>query len=261
MDSIELTVLSDILRSLEWSDLLVVAALVVLEAALSADNAVALAALVKHLPEQEQRDRALRWGIFGAYGFRILIILTATWAIAFWPAKLAGALYLLWLTVQHFRDKANPDVELVPNTANFWQTLVLVELTDIAFSFDSIAASIAFSSKTWIIILGGIMGITLMRFMASFFVRWLDEFVRLEDAAYVMFALVGSRMALELLIGETIVPEWFVMSLVGLLFVWGFSKRAPEAADFPPMPADTDQDSPAVVPAATDLAETADSAV
>ncbi|MEM6447104.1 MAG: DUF475 domain-containing protein [Cyanobacteria bacterium P01_D01_bin.123] len=231
MDSIELTVLSDILRSLEWSDLLVVAALVVLEAALSADNAVALAALVKHLPEQRQREQALRWGILGAYGFRILIILTATWAIAFWPAKLAGALYLLWLTVQHFRDKADPEVERVPNTANFWQTLILVELTDIAFSFDSIAASIAFSSKTWVIILGGVMGITLMRFMAGFFVRWLDEFGRLEDAAYLMIALVGTRMALELLVGQAIVQEWAVMSMVGVLFAWGFSKRSMKADD------------------------------
>lgn len=255
MDSIELTVLSNILRSLEWSDLIVIAALVVLEAALSADNAVALAALVKHLPEQEERDRALRWGIFGAYGFRILIILTATWAIAFWPAKLAGALYLLWLTVQHFRDKADPDVERVPNTANFWQTLVLVELTDIAFSFDSIAASIAFSSKTWIIILGGIMGITLMRFMASFFVNWLDEFVRLEDAAYLMIALVGTRMALELLVQQVVVPEWVVMGMVGVLFAWGFSKRT-ETTEA--LPGESMAES---VMEGVDLAETAESAI
>jgi YkoY family integral membrane protein len=218
------TFLNDILRSLEWSDLVVVAALVVLEAALSADNAVALAAMVRHL-RGEERDRALRWGIVGAYSFRIAIILAAAWVIGFWPAKLVGALYLLWLTVQHFRDKSSEEIETLPNAANFWQTIILVELTDIAFSFDSIAASVAVSSKVWVVIVGGLLGITLMRFMASFFVRWLDEFVRLEDAAYLMIALVGSRLFVETALPEFPIPEWLAMGAIGALFVWGFSKR------------------------------------
>lgn len=231
MDTIALDALNQILRSLEWSDLVVIAALVVLEAALSADNAVALAALVRHLPDPEEQKRALRWGIFGAYGFRIGIILAATWILNYWPVRLAGALYLLWLVVQHFRDRADPDLEVIPNTANFWQTLLLVELTDLAFSLDSIAASVAVSSKPWVIILGGILGITLMRYMANFFITWLDEFPRLEDAAYLMIALVGTRMVYELALPEFPVPEWFSLGLIALLFLWGFSQRQDQASE------------------------------
>ena len=225
MDTIGLDLLNDIFRSLEWSDLLAIAALVVLEAALSADNAVALAAMVRHLPNDEERDRALRWGIIGAYSFRIAIILAATWVIGYWPARLVGAAYLLWLSVQHFRDVADDETERIPNTANFWQTIVLVELTDIAFSLDSIAASIAVSSKTWIIIAGGLLGITLMRFMASFFVHWLDEFERLEDSAYWMIAFVGVRMLGEIVLPQFVIPEWMMMGAMAIMFVWGFSKR------------------------------------
>ena len=225
MDTVSLDLLNDILRSLEWSDLLAIAALVLLEAALSADNAVALAAMVRHLPTEQERDRALRWGIVGAYSFRIGVILAATWIIGYWPAKLAGALYLLWLVVQHFRDKADEDLQAVPNTANFWQTIILVELTDIAFSLDSIAASVAVSSKVWVIILGGLMGITLMRYMASLFVNWLEEFGRLEDAAYFMIALVGSRMMMELTVPGLEIPEWTLMVAIAAFFIWGFSLR------------------------------------
>ncbi len=231
MDTIAIDVLNQILRSLEWSDLLIIAALVVLEAALSADNAVALAALVRHLPTEDERQRALRWGIVGAYGFRIAVILAATWILNYWPVRLAGAVYLLWLVIQHFRDRADDSVEAIPNTANFWQTLVLVELTDIAFSLDSIAASVAVSSKAWVIILGGILGITLMRYLASFFIQWLDEFPRLEDAAYLMIGLVGTRMLYELAVPEFPVPEWFSLGLIAVLFVWGFSQRHIEASD------------------------------
>ncbi|MEN9265866.1 MAG: hypothetical protein Q6K99_06480, partial [Thermostichales cyanobacterium BF4_bins_65] len=130
-----------ILAGLHWGDLVTVVVLVVLEAALSADNAVALAALVKHLPTEQQQQRALRWGMIGAYGFRIAIVLAATWIVDYAPARLVGAMYLLWLTWQHFRSPEEEQAERLPNTANFWQTLLLVELTDLVFSFDSIAAS------------------------------------------------------------------------------------------------------------------------
>ncbi len=208
-----------------------IAALVVLEAALSADNAVALAALVRHLPSEDQRQKALRWGIIGAYGFRIAVILAATWILNYWPVRLAGALYLLWLVIQHFRSQADDSVEAMPSTAGFWQTLVLVELTDIAFSLDSIAASVAVSSKAWVIILGGILGITLMRYMAGFFIRWLDEFPRLEAAAYLMIGLVGTRMLYELVVPTLPVPEWFSLGLIAVLFIWGFSQRQVEVSD------------------------------
>lgn len=219
------TILEGVLASLTWTDLLVVAALVMLEAALSADNAVALAALVKHLPTEQEQNRALRWGMVGAFGFRILIVLTATWLIDYWPAQVIGAAYLLWLAYQHFRQESKNEEERIPASANFWQTILLVEMTDVVFSFDSIAASIAVSPKTWVIITGGILGIVLMRYMASFFLRWLDEFCRLEDAAYVMIAVVGSRMLFNVIFPDFEIPEWVMLSVVVGAFFWGFSKR------------------------------------
>lgn len=212
--------------TLSWSDVVLVVALIFLEAALSADNAVALAAMVKHLPTPEEQNRALRWGIAGAYGFRILIILLATWIIEFKPAKILGAAYLLWLCVQHFSADKEHESERVPGNANFWQTIILVELTDVAFSFDSIAASVAVAhNKTWILILGGLAGITLMRYVASFFIKWLDEFQHLENAAYCMIALVGARMFLEVLQPAWEIPEWVILTSVLVLFGWGFSTR------------------------------------
>ncbi len=208
-----------------WTDFLLIGSLVVLEAILSADNAVALAALVKHLPTPEEQNRALRWGIVGAYGFRVLIVVAATWLVDFGIAKLVGAGYLLWLAYQHFQDESNDDSDRIPASATFWQTIVLVELTDIVFSFDSIAASVAISQKTWVIVAGGILGITLMRYMATFFIRWIDEFSRLEDAAYFIIAMVGSRMLIDVLIPNWVVPEWMVMTAVLMVFIWGFSKR------------------------------------
>ena len=51
------------------SDLASIAALVVLEALLSADNALVLAIMVRHLPKDEQK-KALLYGLGGAFVFR-----------------------------------------------------------------------------------------------------------------------------------------------------------------------------------------------
>ena len=75
------------------SDLLTIALLIALEGLLSADNAMVLAVLVLGLPK-EQQQKALRYGIIGAFVFRAAATLLAVYLIALWWVKLAGAGYL-----------------------------------------------------------------------------------------------------------------------------------------------------------------------
>ena len=66
---------------IESTDLLTIGLLVVLEGLLSADNALVLAVLVLGLPKAQQQ-RALRYGIVGAFAFRGLATLLAIYLIA-----------------------------------------------------------------------------------------------------------------------------------------------------------------------------------
>src|SRR3954454_24087476 len=77
-----------------------VATLVVLEGLLSADNALVLAVLVRHLPKAQQK-RALRYGIIGAFGFRLIAVVFASALLHYWWLKVGGGLYLLYLAVAH----------------------------------------------------------------------------------------------------------------------------------------------------------------
>ena len=56
--------------------------LVLLEGLLSADNALVLAVMVRHLPKNQQR-RVLFWGIWGAVGFRVLALLLSSILLQF----------------------------------------------------------------------------------------------------------------------------------------------------------------------------------
>lgn len=198
------------------SDLLVVLVLILLEGLLSCDNAVVLALLVKHLPP-EQRGRALRYGIIGAYVFRIIAIILATWMMSKWYLKVAGGVYLLYMGISHFLKKRASDAEPAATAAEgsgpgttvahakrwfglsaFWSTVVAVELTDIVFSVDSIAAAVALSDKIWVLILGGLLGILAMRFAAQGFVSLLHKFPGLEGAAFAAVAFIGLKLLCEL---------------------------------------------------------------
>lgn len=192
------------LHTFQAADLFVVATLVVLEALLSCDNAVVLALLVSNLP-QEQRGKALRYGIIGAYIFLVVAMFLASWIMTVWWLKMVGGLYLAWLAFDHFRKKMggieehteNRKVRLIMGLGAFWSTVVWVELTDMVFSVDSIAVAVALSDKMWVLILGGMMCILVMRFAAQGFVYLLQRFPRLESCAFAAVALVGLKLILE----------------------------------------------------------------
>ena len=79
-----------------------------LDSLLSVDNALVLAVLVKHLPP-EQQTRALTYGIFGAYIMRGLSLFLVSFAIHFWPIRLIGGGYLVYLGLSHLRSHEDQD--------------------------------------------------------------------------------------------------------------------------------------------------------
>lgn len=91
--------------------------------------------------------------------------------------------------------------------ARFWPTVLVIELTDIAFAVDSILAAIALVGapppghpagvthpKLWVVIVGGLLGVVLMRFAAVIFIKLLDRFPRFEIAAYLLVIVIGGKL-------------------------------------------------------------------
>jgi len=206
--------------------------LVLLEAILSADNAIALAALVRSLPDPKQERWALQYGLIGAFVLRIILILTATWVIKYWQFELAGSAYLLWLSGKYFFALNQEHEKDVPIAVvdKMWQVILLVSFTDLAFSLDSVTTAVAVAQETWLVLLGGVIGIIALRFLAGLFIRWLGEFKNLEPAGYLIVMLVGLRLMLKVIADAYVPPEWLMLSCIGLIFIWGFSARTIDLA-------------------------------
>ena len=141
-----------------WQEVaLLLPVLVGLEIVLSADNAIALAAIARRQVGPEAQQRALNLGLVFALVFRIVLIVMARWVLTFRPLMAAGAAYLLWLCGSHFlqgasdtgehQSEAEDDGAKQSAPRSLAMTAVSIAITDLAFSLDSVAAAVAVSDR------------------------------------------------------------------------------------------------------------------
>jgi YkoY family integral membrane protein len=210
------------------ADFVTIGLLVMLEGLLSADNAMVLAVLVLGLPKYEQKQ-ALRYGILGAFGFRSVATLLASYLIRLGWVKLVGAAYLLYLTLHHFMQAGGAETRRTPPAAvakfglsAFWFTVVKVELTDIVFAIDSILVAVAMSPKIWVILTGGILGIIMMRLVIGQLLAIVERYPPLVDGAFVIIAWVAIKLLIEYLHAESYIsfeiPKWLSLGLIVIIF-------------------------------------------
>ncbi|HRG28365.1 MAG TPA: DUF475 domain-containing protein [Chitinophagales bacterium] len=189
--------------------------LILIESMLSVDNALVMGTMVMDLPK-EQRGKALRYGIFGAYFFRGLALLLAAWLMKVVWLKAAGGLYLLYLTIDYFRSKSTESTaddtlskqnnwfykNTVGRIGNFWSTVILVNIMDLAFSIDNVFAAVAYTDNIYLVCLGVFIGILAIRFVAQGVIRLLEKFTFLNTSAFLIIALLGIKLILSFLCYE-----------------------------------------------------------
>lgn len=188
--------------------------LIGLEGILAADNAVVMAVMVKHLP-LEQQKKALFYGLLGALVFRFLSLFFISFLVDVWQIQALGAAYLLFIAIHHiykkFKGKNNEVKAKDKKKSGFWMTVLKVELADIAFAVDSMLAAVALAitlpATGWfkiggidggqfsVMLLGGMVGLVIMRFAASSFVKLLRKRPSLETAAFFIVGWVGVKLA------------------------------------------------------------------
>ena len=213
----------------QLSDVVTVGLLVILEGLLSADNALVVAVMILGLPRRQQK-LALRYGLVGAFAFRIIATLLAVYLIKLAWVKLLGGLYLVYLTYQHFFQSGDAAQRSKPRPAKpwlglpaLWATIVKVELVNIAFSVDSILVAVAISSKTWVVLTGGLLGIVAMRVVISQLLSIVRRYPTLVDGAFVIIALVGVKLLIEYAAAmgwiHFEVPKWLSLGLIAITFL------------------------------------------
>ena len=231
MDSASLRSLTPLLDGIDrWVELAPLLPVIVsLELVLSADNAVALASITKKLNNTDLQKQALNIGIFIALILRILVILTAQFFLNFWPVKLIGGIYLISLSFSKFLSiNEDTSIEKFKDTnseSSIVKVIILLSVTDLAFSIDSITAAVAISDQFLLVITGAIIGVIALRFTSGLFIKWLEIYDNLEKAGYVAVAIIGFKLIVQLILYNLVIPEYLFFLIMLCLFLWGFSKK------------------------------------
>lgn len=214
-----------------WNDLVSVAFLVFLEGVLSIDNALVLALIVNPLP-QHLHKRALYYGLLGAVVFRVFAISIATFLMKWTWVKFVGGAYLLYLAIRYWWVGEDHDGDKRREHHNFWMTVLIVELTDIAFAADSILTAVALTRKLWVVITGGVIGLIMMRFAATMFIKLLEKYPRFEPTAYILVFVIGAKLIIDgchFSVVDFHSPRnpafWIFWVSMALSFCYGFTKK------------------------------------
>ena len=198
-------------------DWMIILTLILMECLLSVDNAVVLAAQTQVLPTKAEKEKSLLYGLWGAYLFRFIVIGIGTYLINFWEIKLAGSIYLFYLSFKFFYDQRHPEKEAerekekAERKSNhptkkegkhvlslFWRTVISIESMDIVFSIDSVLAALAISDNPVVVLIGGMIGILCMRGVAEIIIKLMDIIPELQPMAYVLIGIIALKLLLAL---------------------------------------------------------------
>ncbi|MDM5223579.1 TerC family protein [Peribacillus sp. NJ11] len=218
---------------LEYGWVLII--LIFLEGLLSADNALVLAIMSKHLPKEQQK-KAINIGLLLAFIFRIGAIFIISYLFHVWQVQAIGAAYLIFIALKHLLKKDHGDKE--EKGKSYRMTVAQIALADIAFAIDSILAAVALvialpdtpmgdiggmdGAKFIVILLGAIAGLIVIRFAAGYFVKILTERPSLETAAMLIVGWVGVKLLMHTLAHPSvhIIPHDFVEGPIWNIIFW-----------------------------------------
>ncbi|HHY49820.1 MAG TPA: TerC family protein [Alphaproteobacteria bacterium] len=159
------------------------ATLTVMEVVLGIDNIVFISVLVSRLPA-EQANRARRWGLGLALGFRILLLLVISWIIALdqplftlfgldfsWKDLIlfAGGAFLIYKATHEMHAAIEaPHEENLAKVATqaFGAIIAQIIVIDMVFSIDSIITAVGMADHVEVMIAAVIVAVALM-FVAS----------------------------------------------------------------------------------------------
>ncbi|MBL0691620.1 MAG: DUF475 domain-containing protein [SAR324 cluster bacterium] len=204
---------------MDFSAVLVVANIVLIEALLSLDNAAVLALLVAKVEEKDRR-KLMTIGVFLAYFFRVLALLLAFWLIQFWQLKMVGGLYLVYLGLTHLfssdKSKADDKKSSEKNSKEkksfkyiniFWRTALSIGVIDLIFSIDNVFVVVSLSDNIYLIWFGVFISIVTLMMVVGVTSKFISRYPALQTAVLYVVILLGIKLIVHSL--DFLMPHFY----------------------------------------------------
>lgn len=183
--------------------------IVAIDIVLGGDNAVVIGLACRRLPEH-QRKLGILWGMAGAIGLRVVLILFAVTLLAVPYLKLVGAALLLWIGVKLLLpedDEGGHNIEAGATLAAAIKTIIVA---DAVMSLDNvIAIAGAAKDSKFLIVFGLLLSIPIIMLGSQLVIRLMDRFPVVIVAGGALLGWIAGGMA----VSDVAVGPWFEATL------------------------------------------------
>jgi YjbE family integral membrane protein len=179
--------------------------IIAIDIVLGGDNAVVIGLACRRLPEH-QRKLGILWGMAGAIGLRVVLILFAVTLLAVPYLKLVGAALLLWIGIKLLLpedDEGGHNIEAGATLAAAIKTIIIA---DAVMSLDNvIAIAGAAKDSKFLIVFGLLLSIPIIMLGSQLVIKLMDRFPVVIVAGGALLGWIAGGMVVT----DVAVDEWF----------------------------------------------------
>ena len=171
--------------------------IVAIDVVLGGDNAVVIGLACRRLPER-QRKLGILWGMVGAIGLRVVLILFAVTLLAVPYLKLIGAALLLWIGIKLLLPEdgeGGHDIEAGTTLAAAVKTIIVA---DAVMSLDNvIAIAGAAGDSKFLVVFGLLLSIPIIMLGSQLVIKLMDRFPIVIVAGGALLGWIAGGMAVS----------------------------------------------------------------
>ena len=194
-----------------WISLLT---LTILEVVLGIDNIIFISILSGKLPVAQQ-PRARSLGLAGAFGTRVLLLLSITWVMQLTQPLftalghsvsgrdlilIVGGLFLIAKATTEIHSKLEGPVSaegFAGRARSLWGTVAQIMVIDIIFSLDSVITAVGMANDVSIMIAANVIALAVMLFAAGPISAFVDKHPTIKMLALAFLVLIGTNLVAE----------------------------------------------------------------
>jgi YjbE family integral membrane protein len=176
-----------------WSSL---AAIMVINIALSGDNAIVIAFAARNL-EKKHQTQAIVWGTFGAVAVRIVLTLVVLWLLMVPGLNFVGGIVLVWIAYQLVAGGDAGEGE-VKAASTLWGAMRTIMIADAAMGMDNVlAVAGAAEGNITLVVLGLIISIPIVVWGSTLILKSIERFPWLIYVGGAVLAWTAAKMITE----------------------------------------------------------------
>ncbi|WP_185877314.1 TerC family protein [Blattabacterium cuenoti] len=204
-----------------FSSILTIGNLFIVESILSIDNAVVLSSIIMNLDNNEDRNKAIKYGTISAYLFRILCLLFTSILINMKWVKIIAGIYLIFTGINYyinkFKNKIIKNNKINTKNNSLWKIILYVELIDLSFSIDNVFASIAISKNLLLLFISILTSILSIRLSTKFFIKLVEKIPKLNNFIYMIIIILGVRLIINFFYEKNFIYNKFIEYISNVL--------------------------------------------